>query len=123
MTRTRNILAVMESVKLTVRSAALDWDATDVRGIEAAAAGITGSVQPLRAALDKPEICGNFPPNELRKAAQALKKEAATLERLVDAAAAFVRSGPVLYSDGGPAYTFGGGIGSVAARPTESYAG
>ena len=140
MSRARKILAVIEPVKLTVRDAAIHWNATDIRGIEASVAAITGSVQPLRAALDreevdrrelelnrkkmdKREIAGNLSAAELRSAAQALRKEAATLERLVDAAAAFVRSGPGLFSDGGPAYTFGGEIGPVASRPTESYAG
>lgn len=123
MNRTRAILAVIESVKLTVRGAACDWNSADIPGIDASVAAITASVQPLQAALGEPEIAGTLSETQLRSAAQGLRKEAATLERLVDAAAAFVRSGPMLSSDGGRAYTFGGEIGPVVSRPTESYAG
>ena len=38
MSRPGSILAVIESVKLTVRGAAQDWVATDIQGIEAAVA-------------------------------------------------------------------------------------
>jgi len=123
MNESRKILAVIESVKLTVRSAARDWNATDIQGIEATVAAIAGSVQPLKAALDNPKIAGDFSPAESRSAAQALRKETANLERLVDAAAAFVRSGSGSVSDGGNVYTFAGEIGPAVSRPTESYAG
>jgi hypothetical protein len=116
------ILAGIDAVKLTVRSVIFDWDASDISCIDASAAKLERSIQPLRAALNNPGIAGHLSAAELESAAQSLKKEAATLERLVDAAAAFVRSGPDFLSDNS-AYTFAGEMGPVAARPTESYAG
>ncbi len=63
-------------------------------------------------------------PVELRSAAQGLKKEAAVLERLVDAGAAFLRSDPTGLSNiSSGAYSFDGEIRPAAALPTESFAG
>jgi len=121
MNRTR-ILAGIDAVKLTVRGVIIDWDASDIPRIGASMAKLESSVQPLRMALDNPEIVGHLSSVELKTAAHALKKEAATLERLLDAAAAFVRSASGFSSDGGNAYSFGGEIGPVDAHPTESYA-
>jgi hypothetical protein len=58
------------------------------------------------------------------QAARDLKKETAGVERLVDAAAAFLRSLPGGPSDYSPAYTGAGEIRpETSPLPTESYAG
>jgi len=123
MNGTGKILAGIETVKLTVSGVTICWDASDLRGIEAAAAQLEGSVRSLKTALDMRENGGYLQAADLRRAAQALKKDTGALERLVDAAAAFVRSGRAFMPDNESAYTFAGAIRPVASRPTESYAG
>jgi hypothetical protein len=123
MNHARKIQAGIDTVKLTLRSIILDWDASDIPRMGASVAKLEASVQPLRTALDNPEIVGHLSTIEFKTAAHALRREAATLERLVDAAAAFVRSASAFSSDGGNAYTFSGEIGPAGAPPAESYAG
>jgi hypothetical protein len=123
MTPPRKLLSEIESVRANVRAAALGWDATAIPNIEAAATALECSLEPLRISLENHQISTPLPAAELRSAAQGLKKEAVALVRLVDAAAAFLRSSPAGLAGNNDAYTFAGELSPATAGPTESYAG
>jgi hypothetical protein len=123
MNRTPKILCEIESIRSSIRAAALEWDATDIPGIETSVTALEGTLQPLRIFLGDTEFDTGLHAVELRRAAQALKNEAAALECLVDAAAAFLRSNPAGLSGNSDAYTFAGELRPAAYAPTESYAG
>jgi len=126
------LLFGIESVRSAIKRVAIEWDAADMARLESTRILLESSLVPLRRALQNTEPISSLPDAKVlpaarqaaRQAAIDLKKEAAGVERLVDAAAAFLRSLPGGPSDYSPAYTGAGEIRpETSPLPTESYAG
>jgi hypothetical protein len=123
MNSARKILSEIEAVRARLDATASEWNATDVPGIERAVRALEASLEPLETTVKSHGINSQLPAAELRTAAQGLKQQAAALERMVDAAAAFLRSNSFGISGNCDAYPFAGELSPAAAAPTESYAG
>lgn len=113
------LLFGIESIRSAVARVAGEWNAADIARLESARILLESSLAQVTPAVLPPA-----PSAGLRQAALNLKKETAGIERLLDAAAAFVRSSPAGPSDYSQAYTVRGEIrAEISAVPAQSYAG
>lgn len=103
----------LESVKQaaqSVKDVADRWNAIDLATLTDFIAGLERSACDLSASLQFLETSPPPPANVIRSAILNLKKDAARIERLVDASAAFLRSAPGLASGHDGIYQAGGAI-------------
>jgi hypothetical protein len=124
MTSAEQILFGLASAQSALRRSVLEWDAADLSRLEAAPSVLESSIRPLKAALENTASVANLRGVELKQSALSLKNDVAALERLVDAAAGFLRSVNAGTFECSPAYTFAGETRpDPALPPIESYAG
>jgi hypothetical protein len=102
------VLVGIEAAQAAIGRAASMWEAADLTRVEAISLELDGSLNLLTAALEGAETLSSPATVEIQKAIVALKNEARGLERLVDAAAAFVRAAPAFPADVTSGYGFGG---------------
>lgn len=102
------ILSGIQTASATIRRVALEWNAGDIPHLAAIPAQLEVSLGLLGTALQDAERIPSLRAAEIRDAAWVLKSEASSLERLVDAAAAFVRSAPAFPVETGDGYGFSG---------------
>jgi hypothetical protein len=113
----------IESVRSAIGRVATDWNAADLARLELARIHLESSLPPLKTALQGSSSVAPLRCAEIRGAAQSLKKEAAAIESLLDAAAAFLRSVSGVPENCSQDYTFSGEVRADSEAPAESYSG
>lgn len=115
MTREQPTRAHIREAEQCVKAAADAWDATNLSAIANCVSALERSAASLRAAFQVLRSSPETADGGLRTAIMGLQKDTARLQRLVDAAAAFVRGLPGPDCEEAELYQPGG-----STRPTGS---
>jgi hypothetical protein len=94
MATAQQVLSGLQTIRAAVNTVALEWEPGSIARLEASRAILENSLPPLVAALEAAKGMDSIEGAEILTAAASLRKEAAAVAWLVDAAAAFLRSVP-----------------------------
>lgn len=118
------ILVGFQTTRDVIRQGLLDWDATNLSQIEKIRSSLDNSIPLLEKAVKSMEASVCVPVNELTLAAEAIRNDSLAMARLVDAAAAFVRSVPIGYVECDPGYQASGEMQrELSAQTAKGYLG